>query len=182
MSRTVYQALSRVFAVVLAVAGIGLAFGGNFAHGFVTDQLSQQKIVMPSGASLTSQDMKDTLGKYAGKPMTTGPQAEAFANHYIQAHMNAAADGKTYEEVSGEYIACSADAAKKDTKECTALGAARQTLFMGNSLRGMLLNAYGWWLLGSIALWVGIGALVLAVILAILGWGVLRSAKGPATA
>lgn len=177
MSRITYQVLSRVFAVVLAVAGIGLAFGGSYAHGFVTDQLSQQKITMPSGDSLTSQDMKDHLEKYAGKPMTTGPQAEAFANHYIQAHMNKAANGKTYEEVSGEYIACSADAAKKSTAECTALGTARQTLFMGNALRGMLLNAYGWWLLGSIAMWVGVGALVLAVILALLGWVVLRSRR-----
>lgn len=177
MSRIAYQAISRVFAVVLAIAGIGLIIGGNYAHSFVTDQLSQQKIVMPSGKSLTSQDMKDNLEKYAGQQMTTGPQAEAFANHYIQAHMNATADGKTYEEVSGEYIACSADAAKKDTTECTELGAARQTLFMGNSLRGMLLNAFGWWLLGTIAIWVGVGALVLAVILAALGWLVLRPAK-----
>ncbi|AXE37390.1 hypothetical protein [Acidipropionibacterium virtanenii] len=180
MTRTVYQAISRIFAVVLAVAGIGLALGGNYAHGFVTDQLSQQKIVMPSGKALTSQDMKDHLEKYADKPMTTGPQAEAFANHYIQAHMNATADGKTYEEVSGEYIACSADNAKKNTAECTALGEARQTLFMGNSLRGMLLNAFGWWLLGTIAIWVGVGALVLAVILAVLGWFVLKPRQASA--
>lgn len=180
MSRTAYQAIARVFAVVLAIAGIGLTVGGNYAHGFVTDQLSQQKITMPSGKALTSQDMKDTLEKYAGKPMTTGPQAEAFANHYIQAHMNATANGKTYEEVSGEYIACSADAAKKNSTECTELGAARQTLFMGNSLRGMLLNAFGWWLLGTIAIWVGIGALVLAVVLAVLGWFVLKPKQGSA--
>ncbi len=76
MSRTAYQAISRVFAIVLAIAGIGLIVGGTYDHSFVTDQLSQQKITMPSGKSLTSQDMKDTLEKYAGKPMTTGPQAE----------------------------------------------------------------------------------------------------------
>lgn len=180
MSRTAYQAIARVFAVVLAIAGIGLAVGGNYAHGFVTDQLSAQKITMPSGKALTSQDMKDHLEKYAGKPMTTGPQAEAFANHYIQAHLNATAGGKTYEEVSGEYIACSADATKKDTKECTDLGAARETLFMGDSLRGMLLNAFGWWLLGTIAIWVGIGAMVLAVVLIVLGWFVLKPKKAQA--
>lgn len=177
MSRTAYQAIARVFAVVLAIAGIGLAVGGNYAHNFVTDQLSAQKITMPSGKALASQDMKDTLDKYAGKPMTTGPQAEAFANHYIQAHMNETANGKTYEEVSGAYIACSADTAKKDTPECTKLGATRETLFMGNSLRGMLLNAFGWWLLGTIAIWAGIGAMVLAVVLIILGWFVLKPKK-----
>lgn len=52
---------------------------------------------------------------------------------------------------------------------------------MGNSLRGMLLNAFGCWLLGTIAIWVGIGALVLAVVLAVFGWFVLKPKQGSAS-
>lgn len=41
MQKIVYGVLARVFAVVLVLVGIGAVFGGNFAHGYVTDQLSQ---------------------------------------------------------------------------------------------------------------------------------------------
>lgn len=182
MTRIVHSTLSKVFAIVLVVVGIAAVIGGNYAHGYVSNQLSQEKITMPSGAALSEQEMKDTLTKYAGQQMTTGPQAEAFANHYILLHMKASSNGKTYEEVSGEYMKCSKNSATKDTTACQTLGALRQSLFMGDSLRGMLLTAYAWWLVGSIALWAGIGCIVLAVILAVLGWGVLRTRKDAVTA
>jgi hypothetical protein len=184
MMRVVYQAMSRTFAVVLLVVGVGLLIGGSYAHSYVSDQLSQEKITMPSGDSLKTADMQKYLSPYAGQQMTTGPQAQAFANHYIHAHMNAASDNKTYEEVSGEYIACSSNDATKTSDSCVALGQLRQTLFMGDSLRGMLLTAYAWWLVGTIAIWAGVAALVLAVVLAGLGWFVLkpRAAVAEATA
>ncbi len=170
MSRTVYRVLSRVFAVVLILVGVGALIGGNFAHSYVTDQLSQEKITMPSGDALTTDDMKAALEKYGDQPMTTGPQAEAYANHYIYAHMMKSSDGKSYSEVSSAQGACSKDDAQKDTDECQALTGLKTTLFQGDALRGMLLNAYGWWLVGTIAIWVGIGALVVGVILGGLGW------------
>ncbi|MDO4412022.1 hypothetical protein [Cutibacterium sp.] len=175
MTRIVHSTLCRVFAIVLVIVGIGATIGGNFAHGYVSDQLSQEKITMPSAEALTTPEMKDALEEYSGQRMTTGPLAEAFANHYIYDHMKQTADGKTYEEVSGEYMKCSADEASKATDECKELESARQTLFMGDSLRGMLLTAYAWWLVGSVAIWVGVGCIILGVVLAILGWGVLRT-------
>lgn len=179
MQKAIYGAMSKVFAVVLVVIGAAAIVGGNFAHGFVTDQLAQEKISMPAQAgidALEDQASKDILSKYIGQDLTTGPQAKAFADNYILQHMMASSGGKTYEEVSGEYTKLSKDE-NADKDEVAKLGATRQTLFMGDTLRGMLLNAYGWWLVGSIALYVGIGAIVVGIILGILGWGVLRTKK-----
>lgn len=144
MSRVVHRTLCRIFAVVLALAGIGALVGGNFAHGYVTDQLSQERITMPEGKALATQQMRDSMGKWAGQQLTTGPQAQAYANDYILAHMNEASGNRSYSEVSGAYMGCSKDPATKDTAECTQLGQVRQTLFMGDALRGMLLTAYAW--------------------------------------
>ncbi len=181
MTRIVYRTLCRVFAVILVIVGIGALIGGNYAHGYVTDQLSQEKITMPSGPALATEDMKNTLGGYAGQPMTTGPQAEAYANNYIYAHMMESSDGKTYSEIADEQMACSKDPAQKDTEQCKALDGLKTSLFMGDALRGMLLNAYGWWLLGTIAIWAGIACLVIGVVLGGLGWFGLKDKEAAST-
>src|SRR6185436_4567092 len=105
------------------------------------------------------------LDQYAGQQLTTGPQAKAYADHYILVHMNAASGGKTYEEVSGEYIQLS-DAAKA-SPEGQKLAGLRQTMFMGDTLRGLLLYAYAFATIGTIAgfaaivCFVGAGLLIL---------------------
>ncbi|MEA5153420.1 hypothetical protein [Raineyella sp.] len=174
MERTVYGVLSRVAAVVLVLVGVAAIIGGTWAHGYVKNQLSSERITMPAGAALTNDDMKAALTKYAGTPLDNGPKAEAFANHYILEHMNASSSGKTYNEISGQYQTLSKDT-NADPAQVKKLGDLRQSLFMGDTLRGMLLTAYAWWLVGTIALWAGIALVVIAVILGILGWGPLRS-------
>jgi hypothetical protein len=118
--------------------------------------------------------MKAQLSQYAGQPLTTGEQAKAYADYYIQAHMNEQADGKTYSQVSGEYMA----ALKTDpTAQATQdLGQLRQTLFMGTTLRGMLLNAYAFATLGTIAMWAAIAAFIGSAVLFVLGFLGLRHA------
>lgn len=188
MQKTVYGVLARVFSVVLIIVGIAAIFGGNFAHGYVTDQLKQENLTMPSEDgvnALEDQASQDKLRPYIDEPMTTGPQAEAFANNYIWEHMMASSDGKGYQEVSGEYNAMAAelsDEEKATNEEFQALDSLRDSLFMGDTLRGMLLNAYGWWLLGTIAMYVGIGAIVVGVILGGVGFGPLRAKKTEAAA
>ena len=60
--------------------------------------------------------------------------------------MDESSEGKTYSQVSGEYMAASkADPTAQATQD---LGQLRQTLFMGTTLRGMLLNAYAFATLG----------------------------------
>ena len=79
----------------------------------------------------------------------------------IAGHLDAVAGGKTYSQVSGEYIASNTDPTKRDA----TLGAQRQTLFMGETLRGLLLNTYAFSIFGTIALIGGIVALVAALVL-----------------
>ncbi len=176
MARTVQRILAKVFSVVLLLVGLGALFGGNFAHNYVSDQLKQEKITMPADAQLTTQEMKDALGKYAGKEMTTGPQAEAFANDYLWEHMMSASGGKTYEEVSGAYNKMTDE--QKASGEGQKLGGLRQTMFMGDALRSMLLTAYAFWLVGTIAMWAGIACILLGLLLGLLGWFLWKNKDG----
>ncbi|MCF2707231.1 hypothetical protein I6E29_08145 [Arcanobacterium haemolyticum] len=182
MQKAVYGALAKVFSVVLLIVGIAAIVGGNFAHNFISSQLAQEKIDMPTAESISSlpEESQKALEPFIGEQLTTGPQAKAFADNYIWEHMQNIAGGKTYEEVSGEYTKLSKDE-NADQETVTKLGQQRQQMFMGDTLRGTLLNAYGWWLVGSIALYVGIGAIIVAVILGILGFGVLRTKKAEIT-
>jgi hypothetical protein len=165
-------------AAVLLVGGGLLAFASSFISGQVYDQLAAQKITMPTKDSYGSLPAENqaALAPFAGQPMTTGAQAQVFANYYILAHMNAASGGKTYEEVSGEYIAMGKDA-NANPDELKKLGDLRQTLFMGNTLRGMLLNAYAFGTMATVALIAAIVAFVGAIVLAVLSVLGLRHAK-----
>jgi hypothetical protein len=54
-----------------------------------------------------------------------------------------------------------------------------QTVFRGETLRGLLLNAYGFWQMGQIMFigaWVAFGAAAVMVILSLLGIGHLQQA------
>src|SRR3954454_15402283 len=141
----------------LALAAVLLVAGGllTWAHAFigdqVHDQLGMQAITMPEGDALASLPRADAdaLKPYAGSKLDTGPEAKAFADHYILVHMNGASDGRTYEEVSGEFIQHSPE--EKASEEGVALGQLRQTLFMGNTLRGLLLYGYAFATIGTIA-------------------------------
>lgn len=165
----------------IAVAGVLIAAGGllvwasSFATSNVSDQLASQQITMPVAAALTTPEMKANLTQYAGQPLTTGDQAKAYADYYIQGHMNSQADGRTYSQVSGEYQA----AVKTDpTAEATVeLGQLRQSLFMGTTLRGMLLNAYAFGTLGAIAMWAAIAAFIGSAVMFGLGFLGLRHAQ-----
>lgn len=148
-----------VLAVVLAVAGVLLLWGGNFAHNTVTEQLTAQKITFDTDAST----LPPALASYAGQQVTTGPQAQAYSD-LIAEHIAGMANGKTYSEVSSEWIA----GGRKDAN----LAQLRTTLFMGETLRGMLLNAYAFWTIGTIALiaaWAAFAAAGVLLVLGILG-------------
>ena len=165
-----------IMAAVLVVAGGLLMYASSFVANNVHEQLSQQNITMPAAAALETQAQKDALLQYAGQTMTTGDQAKAFADHYILVHMNAASNNRTYEEVSGEFLKLSKDP-NADQAKVAELGQLRQTLFMGNTLRGLLLNAYAFGTMGTIAFWAAIASFVGAALLLALGLLGLRHAK-----
>jgi hypothetical protein len=166
---------------VLLTAGGLLTWANSFVGNQVHDQFAQQQITMPTTktglAQLPSAD-RSALEKYAGQPLTTGPQAKAYANHYILVHMNEASKGQTYSQVSGQYIEQCSDPKAAATQACQDLGGLRQTLFMGNTLRGLLLYGYAFATIGTIAGYAAIGAFVAGAILCVLvGFGFWHSRR-----
>jgi hypothetical protein len=161
--------LGLVMAVVLTVGGVLLLYAANFTNQTIHDQLSAQKISFPSADQVPVKTYGKAVNGYAGQQVTTGSQAKAYSD-MISVHLSFVAGGKTYSEVSEEWIASNPN---DPTKRDPALAAQRETLFMGETLRGLLLNAYAFSIFGTIAFiagWVAlVGALVLFV-LAILGY------------
>jgi hypothetical protein len=164
-----------VAAVLLVVGGL-MTWASSFATSQVSDQLKDQAITMPAGPAIEDPAIKPYLAQYAGQEMTTGAQAKAFADHYIKVHMDKSSQGRTYEEVSGEFLAL-AKTDNPDQAKLKELGDLRQTLFMGNTLRGMLLNAYAFGTMGQIAMYAAwasfIGAAAM-LLLSLLGFVHLR--------
>lgn len=164
-------------AAVLLVAGGLLTWANLFIGDQVHDQLVMQDIIMPEGAALDGLPDADktALEEHAGSQLDTGTEAKAFADHYILVHMNESSDGRTYEEVSGEFLALSDE--DKAGEEGQALGALRQSLFMGNTLRGLLLYGYAFATMGTIAGIAAIVSFVGAVLLLVLSLLGLRHAR-----
>src|SRR6476469_9802729 len=174
-----------ILAIVLLVAGGLLTYASVFIGNQVHDQLAAQHVTMPSNETgLTDLPKADqaVLAPYAGQALTTGAQAKAYADHYIAVHLEGIGGGKTYSEISGQYIQqCTSDPKAAATQACTDLAGLRQTMFMGSTLRGLLLYGYAFATMGSIA---GIGAIAafigaaLMFLLAGIGfWHSRRAAK-----
>ncbi len=161
-----------LLALVLLVAGGLLTWGYSFANGQVKSQLASQQIVFPAAGSgaLKSLPQPDQgiVAKFAGQQLLTGRQAEVFADNYIAVHLKEMAGGKTYSQESAASLANPSD---------TALANTVNTLFKGETLRGMLLNAYAFWQLGQIAMYSAIFTFsggILFLILALLGFSHAR--------
>lgn len=161
---------------LLAVGGL-LTWGHYFVANQVHDQLAMQEITMPQGEALASLPKADAdkLEPFAGSKLDTGPEAQAYADHYILVHMNEMASGQTYSQVSGQFVGLSDE--EKASAEGQQLGQLRQSLFMGDTLRGLLLYGYAFATIGTIA---GIAAIVsfgaAAILLVLVGLG-LRHAR-----
>ena len=155
----------RIFVLQVGLIGI-LAFVAGFAFwasGFATSQvqsqLAAQRITFPAAnsAAITSLPKADAAAMrvYAGQELTTGAQAETYADHFIKVHLNEIGKGQTYSQVSAASMA--------DPTNTTLAGEV-QTLFRGSTLRGLLLNSYGWWQIGQYALYAAIGLTVAALV------------------
>jgi hypothetical protein len=163
-----------IAAIVFAVAGGLLTWGADFANDYVHDELSSQRVFFPDEVSLREEG-RDDLVRYADQQVTTGAEAEAYAS-YIGGHMEGIADGKTYAEIDDRGAAQAVvDARESGASEAeiadlqaTAdeLKAQRDSLFRGETLRGLLLSSYAWSTIGriaAIAAWVAFaGAAVMA--------------------
>lgn len=144
--------IGAILFVVLTVGGALLLWGSNFASNMVHDQLAAQKISFPQkGAENFSAKEYPGLQRYAGQAVDSGPKAKAYANQFIAVHLKNIGGGQTYSQLSGKSLANPND---------QKLAGQVQTMFRGETLRGLLLYAWGWSVVGMIAYWVGIAALL----------------------
>ncbi len=153
-----------VIAIVLLAVGGLMVWGHVYIGNQVHNQLASQKIFFPpKGSPATAAAPFAAMRKYAGQQLTTGAQAETYANHFIAIHLSEVAGGKTYAQVSAAALAAPTNATLQGQVD---------TLFKGTTLRGLLLNAYAFGTMGTIA---GIGAIVsfvgAAVLLVLSGLG-----------
>jgi hypothetical protein len=136
-------------AVLLAVAGGLLLWGSAYVHNTVQNQLSAQQIYFPPSAAFAhpkagteiTPNMIPSVSQYAGQQLLTGQQAEAYADHFIAQHIINMSGGKTYSQLSAESLA---------QPNNTKLAGLVSTVFKGETLRSMLLNAFGWWKVSQI--------------------------------
>jgi hypothetical protein len=159
-----------VIAFILIVAGIAAIFGGMFGRSNVTDRLAPQKVSFPPLSEMTPQERQE-VGDFAGQQVDTGPEAEAFSR-YIEGHLEDVNGGKTYAETSA-----AAREPGLDEQTAADLSAKADVLFKGETLRSILLNAYGWWTVATIALWVGIVMVVAGLALAVFAFLGFRHAR-----
>jgi hypothetical protein len=175
MQRKVFDVLASagglLMVVVLVVAGGLLMWGYSFANSNVHNQLAEQQIVFPpraafahpvAGSEITP-SMIGTVSKYAGQPLTTGAQAEVYANDFIAVHLAQIGGGKTYAQLSSAAMAL-----PKGSAAYAAAEAKVQSVFQGTTLRGLLLEAYAFGTFATIALVAGISAFLLAALMALL--------------
>ncbi len=156
-----------LLAGLLLVLGLILQNQADFAKDYVHNQLSAQKITFTPAKFLAETENAACLKENGtldgdtskGQALTSGKQAECYANNYIAVHLSEVNDGKTYAETSGESraLAAKADAATKAgaadaaalTAQAKALDGKVQTLFRGETLRGLLLTSYGFSIFGE---------------------------------
>jgi hypothetical protein len=150
-----------VMAFALIALGAAAIFGGSFALGNVRDRLAPEKISFPPISAMTAQE-KVEVGNFAGQKVDTGPEAEAFSR-YIGGHLKEVNNGATYSETSA-----AARVEGIPAKQAADLGAKADLLFKGETLRSILLNAYGWWTVGQITLVAGIGMVIAGLVMTVL--------------
>ena len=144
---------------LFVVAGL-VNWGATFASDSVTSQLEAQEITMPAttGNADEAADVTEYFKIHGGKLMTTGKDAQMYADHFIAFHMS---HMPTYNEATA--LARSASPEKKAAADATV-----ETVFKGNMLRGTLLTAYAFGTLGQLAGYGAIAALAAAILMLLL--------------
>ena len=150
--------------VVLLAAGGLLLWGSAYVHNTVQGQLAAQQINFPpaaafahpkAGTEITPSMIPVGLASTRGSELVTGQQAEAYADGFIAVHIANMTGGQTYAQLSGKALA---------QPNNTALQGQVATVFKGETLRSMLLNAYGWWKVSQITYIIALAAFGLGTV------------------
>jgi len=151
MRRNSHLAVIAGFALsaILFVAGGLLLWGSTYTHNMVHNQLAAQQIFFPPKAAFAhpkagteiTPSMIPSVSQYAGQQLVTGQQAQSYADNFIAVHITNMTGGKTYAQLSTQAMANPNDA---------KLAGLVATVFKGETLRSILLNAFGWWKVSQI--------------------------------
>jgi hypothetical protein len=162
-----------VAVVVLIAAGGLLTWGHSFVDSNVHNQLAQQQVYFPPSSVWAHATKNNTgeiqarmvpyLEKYSGQELLSGAQAEAYADHFIAYHLAIMPYHGVYAKVSAAYLA-----AKPGSAAATKLSALETTDFQGTTLRGLLLEAYAFSMIGTVMMWGAIAAFIGAAAMALL--------------
>jgi hypothetical protein len=146
-----------VLSAILLAAGGLLLWGSTYTHNMVHNQLAAQQIYFPPKAAFAhakagteiTPSMIPSVSQYAGQQMVTGQQAQSYADNFIAVHIANMTGGQTYAQLSGKALA---------DPNNTKLAGEVATVFKGETLRAILLNAYGWWKVSQITYIAALGA------------------------
>jgi hypothetical protein len=135
-------------AILLAAGGL-LLWGSTYTHNMVHNQLAAQKIYFPPKAAFAhpkagteiTPSMIPSVSQYAGQQLVTGQQAQSYADNFIGVHIANMTGGKTYAQLSAAALA---------QPDNTKLAGEVAAVFKGETLRSILLNAFGWWKVSQI--------------------------------
>jgi hypothetical protein len=135
-------------AILLAAGGL-LLWGSTYTHNMVHNQLAAQQIFFPPKAAFAhpkagteiTPSMVPSVSQYAGQQLVTGQQAQSYADNFIAVHITNMTGGKTYAQLSAAALA---------QPNNTKLAGEVATVFKGETLRSILLNAFGWWKVSQI--------------------------------
>src|SRR5256714_2814238 len=149
MRRSVTAIAGFALAAILVAAGGLLLWGSAYTHNMVHNQLAAQKISFPpkdafahpvAGGEITP-SMIPSVSQYAGQQLVTGQQAQSYADNFIAVHITNMTGGQTYAQLSAKALA---------HPDNTKLAGEVAAVFKGETLRSILLNAYGWWKVSQI--------------------------------
>lgn len=198
MQRKVFDRLASgigaALVVILLIAGGLLTWGHSFAQSNVHNQLAQQQIYFPAKAEINAvraqyakggqkavtdpefpnaKLMIAALEPYAGRQVLTGKEAQVYADDFIGQHLYAMPLHGVYSKVS-----TAERSAKPGSKQAAEMAALETTVFQGTTLRGLLLEAYGFGTIAVIMFWASIACWIGAAVLLVLTvLGIRHSAR-----
>ena len=143
-----------VLAGLLLVAGLVLASNASFANNYVTDQLSQQNITFKTADTLTDDERQaDCLVTYAGQgsPPASRPSATPTASSVCTSSRRPT--GRRTLTSASHRASCARRSPRPRPptrrilptcrRSSRTVTGQRETLFKGETLRGLLLTSYG---------------------------------------
>ena len=153
--------LQAILVLVLGGASLFLISEGNFVNQTIHDQLAAQQISFPAadqikaGGALDPAEFPAEIRAQAGNQVLTGEQARIYGQDFIGIHMKNIAGGKTYSQI---------DTHSGTAADIATATAQKSALFQGETLKNMLLNAWGWSMLANYTIWGGYALLIAALV------------------